>query len=191
MAMGLDFHVILNANVNTANGKNPYNVGQKIEMIRLALPRIPEERLHPLKFYLGLGGVDVGADKDQLVAKIEEIAPHDKVVICYIRKEDDIKDFLVHGKILHGHYVDMLPFQKQILVPHAEYSELCATSVREGTAPDNALHPKVKIFLDWEKAKAELNGRRLGDDSREDTKFIARPDGLPLVQSKIRSYDFG
>lgn len=191
IAMGLDFHAVLNANVNTANGKNPYNVYQKMEMIRLALPQIPEERLHPLKFYLGLGGVDVGADRDKLISKIEGIAPRDKVVVCYIRKEDDIKDFLVHGKVVHGHYVDLLPFAKQILLPHADFSELNATSVRDGTAPENALHPRVKKYLEWEAAKAELNGRRIGDDHREDTRFIARPDGLPIVHSRIRSYDFG
>lgn len=191
MALGLDFHVILNANVNTANGKNPYNVYQKIEMIRLALPQILEERLHPLKFYLGLGGADVGADRDKLVAKIEEISPRDNVVICYIRKEDDIKNFLVHGKGEHGHYVDLLPFRKQILLPHSAFSDLNATSVREGTAPDNALHPRVKMFLEWEQAKAGLNNRRVGDDSREDTRYIARPNGLPIVQSKVKSYDFG
>lgn len=185
---GFDVHIILNGKVNTENNKNPYNVQQKKIMFNLALPQIKPENLHSADVYLG-GGGDIGKDLQNLIGIIRTIAPDNEIVIPYARKQGDIQNFLVSGQTYTNiHYVDLLtkpigPFKQQVfcadMIP--DYVDVCATQIRKKKAPLSVINHDVKIYLEWEQAKAEANNRLVGSDPANDRIIIPHPPEIERV----------
>jgi cytidyltransferase-like protein len=190
--MGFDTHVIMNANVDTPDNRNPYNPHQKRTMFRLALPEVSNDKLHFAKVYLG-GGGDVGEQARTLCDIFAEIAPPEKILICYQRKTEDIKSYIRDGKTHKGiHYVDMLteplgPFRQQDLSCEVilDYRNVCATDVREGRAPRDMVDPRVNLYCEWQRAQAEANSRRVGADPSSDRVFVRPPEEIADLTNQL------
>jgi len=182
-----DVHIVLNATQGTPNNRNPFNVHQKGTMFLLANDDLPPQNLHYAKVYLGKGG-DVSADVATLLKVFEKIAPHDKIVIPYHRKPDDIRSFLVDGEERRLHYVDLLtkpigPLLALSLTEHhiLKYVQMDAAHVRNGSKGDDYLNPRVSAYIKWQMAQAEVNGRDVGASAHNDTQHVPRPEILDVL----------
>lgn len=186
-ASKLDVHLVLNDKTDDIPGeRNPFNPEQKKQMVRLALPWLPEENLHTATVYLGRPGVDVGDDVRRLSSIFKTIGHPSKMVFSYFEKDEDRKSYLVDGKRIDGvHYVELVG------KPHGEFpvmriteEMICAATgtdhipidakmFRSGIAQEDGicfelLDPAVATYVHEQYQLAAANSRLVGADPTGD-----------------------
>lgn len=119
---GIALHIVMNEKEDTAKERNPYSREQRLEMFRLVLPDVGEDRLHFTTVYLDRGG-DVGNAVHELSLEFEKFCDPRRTIIFYVNKPEDVKTYLFDGVEHHRlHYTDLfLPpfggFAKQEIMP--------------------------------------------------------------------------
>jgi len=132
---GLDLHALTNEKEDTDAERNPYTRAEREAMFKIGLPGMDSHHLHYTTSYIDRGG-DVFGAIQQISSVFSAVAPLDRIVIFYVVKKEDEKNYLYNGATTPTlHYVDLFlpPYascSKQVICPQDIQPVANANTVR-------------------------------------------------------------